>query len=101
MGRLTAQLLKTPGIVATHLLQGRPDASGGVTAEKTLRGQPDQIAEWILMIESVGPDALLALRSSGSGNAGLVTAGAAPTIVRGCYQLQFDLSKAALARADG
>jgi hypothetical protein len=101
MGRLMAQLLETPGIVAAHLLQGRPDASGGVTAEKTLRGQPDQIAEWILLIEAVGSDYLFALRSRDASDAAFIAAGAAPTIVRGCYQLQFDLSKAALARADG
>src|SRR5215468_7050733 len=34
MGRLMAQLLETPGIVAAHMLQGRPDASGGASAEK-------------------------------------------------------------------
>jgi hypothetical protein len=99
MGRLMAQLLEAPGIVAAHLLQGRPDASGGVTAEKTLRGQPDQIAEWILLIEAVGSDYLFALRG-GAADAALIAAGAAPTIVRGCYQLQFDLSKAELERAD-
>jgi hypothetical protein len=100
MGRLMAQLLEAPGIVAAHLLKGRSDASSGVSAEKTLRGQPDQIADWILLIEGVGPDPLLAVRSSGSAAAALVAAGAAPTIARGCYQLQFDLSKTVLARND-
>ena len=99
MGQLAAQLLEAPGVVAAHLLQGRPDASGGVTAEKTLRGQPDQIAEWILLIEAVGSDYLFALRSDAP-DAALIAAGAAPAIARGCYQLQFDLSKAELARTD-
>jgi hypothetical protein len=100
MSRFMAGLIEAPGIVAAHLLQGRPDASGGGSAEKTLRGQPDQIAAWILLIEAVGRDALFALRSSGSADAALIAAGAAPTIARGCYQLQFDLSKAELARTD-
>jgi hypothetical protein len=100
MSRLMARLVEAPGIVVAHLLQGRSDASGGASAEKILRGQPDQIADWILLIEAVGPDALFALRSSGSADAALIAAGAAPTIARGCYQLQFDLSKAELARTD-
>jgi hypothetical protein len=100
MGRLMAQLLEVPGIVAAHPLQGRSAASGGASAEKILRGQPDQIADWILLIEAVGSDALLALRSSGSADAALITAGCAPTIARGCYQLQFDLSKTEFARTD-
>jgi len=100
MGRLMPQLLEAPGIVAAHLLQGRPDASGGATAEKILRGQPDQVADWILLIEAVGTNALFALRSSGCADADLIAAGAAPTIARGCYQLQFDLSKPELTRSD-
>ena len=100
MGRLTAKLLEAPGIVAAHLLQGRSDASRGVSAEKKLRSQPDQIADWILLIEAVGADPLFAVRSSGSADAALIAAGAALTIARGCYQLQFGLSKPVLARAD-
>ena len=100
MGRLMAQLLEAPGIVAAHLLQGRPDASGGTSAEKVLRGQPDQVADWILLIEAVGSDALIALRGAGSADVALIAAGSAPTIARDCYQLQFDLSTAELARTD-
>jgi hypothetical protein len=94
MGGLMAQLLEAPGIVAAHLLQGRPDASGGATAEKILRGQPDQVADWILLIEAVGSDALFALRSSGSADADLIAAGARPDH---CARL---LSIAILARSD-
>jgi hypothetical protein len=47
-----------------------------------LRGQPDQVADWILLIEAVGSHALFALRSSGSADADLIAAGAAPTIAR-------------------
>lgn len=99
MARLMDQLLEAPGIVAAHLLQGRSDASSGASAEKILRGQPDQVADWILLIEGIGSDALFAMRLGGLGDATLIAAGAAPTIVRGCYQIQFDLSKAELADA--
>jgi hypothetical protein len=54
----------------------------------------------VLLIEAVGTNALFALRSSGSADADLIAAGAAPTIPRGCYQLQFDLSKPELTRSD-
>ncbi len=43
---LGATLLAEAGVVAVHLLEGVGD-SGGATAEKALRGQPDGHAAWI------------------------------------------------------
>ncbi len=54
---LGAALLAEGGVVAVHLLEGVSD-SGGATAEKALRGQPDGHAAWILMIEAVGREAV-------------------------------------------
>jgi hypothetical protein len=46
-------ILQRPAIVGAHLLEGQKSPHDGPTAEKALRGQPDAIADWILLIESV------------------------------------------------
>lgn len=76
------QLAAAPGIVGVHLLRGRPSDSAGGTVEKTLRAQPDHIADGILLIESVDAASVKAA------SAGLALGG-----VRGVYQLQFGLTK--------
>jgi hypothetical protein len=87
-----------PGIVGLHLLEGHVAAGQGDTAEKKLRGAPDRIASWILLIEAVGPEALTAFHSRTGGDRALVSCGAGETIARGIYQMQFALTKAELAR---
>jgi hypothetical protein len=49
--------LREPGIVAVHLLEGRPD-TGGQTAEKALREKPDEQASWILLVEATDREPL-------------------------------------------
>ena len=46
-------LIKEPGIIAAHFLQGDKEASQTETEEKALREKPDQIADWIIFIESI------------------------------------------------
>jgi hypothetical protein len=82
-----------PGIVAAHLLEGEVAASGGATAEKDLRKEPDKVVAWVLLIEAVGPDALRAARAEVSGDALLASCGAPATgLERGLYALQFALA---------
>ena len=82
-----------PGIVGAYLLQGQKAASQGDTAEKKLRGQPDQIADWVVLIEGIEQDNIAAIRRNVAGNDAFIRHGAAPTIERGLYRLQFALTK--------
>jgi hypothetical protein len=86
-------ILAQTGIVGVHLLQGRPSDSRGTTLETTLRGGPDQVADWILLIEAVEPEPVDALRSGAVANEALRACGA-EEIERGLYRLQFALTKA-------
>jgi hypothetical protein len=100
MTGLVAQCVQATGIVAAHLLQGRTQESGSGSVEKKMRARPDEVAEWILLIEGVGVEPLIALRGDICSDAALTGAGAAPAIARGCYQLQFALSRTAPGIAD-
>jgi hypothetical protein len=88
-----------PGIVGAHLLQGQQSASAGDTAEKKLRAQPDQVAEWVVLIEGVEQDALTAIRRDVASNDAFVRQGAKPSIERGLYRLQFALTKTEMETA--
>lgn len=83
------------GIVGVHLLHGRPSDSRGATLETTLRGGPDQVADWILLIEAVEAEPVDALRSSAVSNEALRACGA-DEVERVLYRLQFALTKAEL-----
>lgn len=90
-GGVLPAIQAAPGIVGIHLLQGRRDESAGGTAEKTLRSQADEIADWILLVEAVDAEAILAARSGVAASTALEQAGGAPGCQRGLYQLQFGL----------
>jgi hypothetical protein len=87
-----------PGIVGLHLLRGHAAAGQGDTAEKKLRGVPDKTAAWILLAEASRPEAIEAFRSRTGSHQAMIDCGAADTIVRGMYQMQFALTKAELAK---
>jgi hypothetical protein len=82
-----------PGIVGAYLLQGQKAASQGDTAEKKLRGQPDQVVDWVVLIEAVEPASIEAIRRSAASNDAFIRQGAKPAIERGLYRLQFALTK--------
>ena len=90
--RLLPALVRTEGIAAASLLQAVPLASAGDSAEKKLRRQPDQIADWVLITEAVMPASLMGAARVAALEAGLREAGAQPGWQRGVYQLQFALS---------
>jgi hypothetical protein len=87
-----------PGIVGLHLLEGQTPAAQADTAEKKLRGAPDAVAAWILLVEASRPDSLGAFRAGLGSDDALVACGAGAAIKRGTYQLQFALTKAEIAR---
>lgn len=86
-------LVDASGIVAAHLLRGRADDSSDGTAEKSLRSQPDEIADWIVLVEAVDIASLRLARQHGGSDTALAHAGAAPGFRRGLYQLQFGLNR--------
>jgi hypothetical protein len=97
-GNLLPEILRERGIVAVHLLEGLIAASRAGTAEKSLRSQPDQVADWVVLVEAIDADALTAARKGAAGNAAFHRAGAAQGMLRGIYQLQFSLDRTDLDR---
>lgn len=93
MGAQAERLAEAPGIVAVHLLEGRREASGAGSAEKKLRGGPDRVADWVLLVEAVDEAPLRALRAGESGDAALAAAGAVLPVTRGLYRLQYGLAQ--------
>lgn len=92
-GPLSTALAASPGIVGIHLLQGQTEAGQGETAEKQLRGMPDKVAAWILLIEGSKAEMLIRFRSEGGNNSELARHATASSINRGLYSLQFALTK--------
>jgi hypothetical protein len=88
-----------PGIVGLHLLQGQAASGQGDTEEKKLRGAPDKVASWILLVEACRPDALMQFRSEIGSNDTFVRCDAKDSVARGIYQMQFALTKAEIARS--
>ena len=89
-------LLAQAGVVAVHLLEGVDD-SGGSTAEKALRGQPDGHAAWILMIEAVSREALDGAYAGAASDQALAKLGLLATDGdRGMYRLEYGLSRSQL-----
>jgi hypothetical protein len=97
---LTSQVLRPAscqaGVVGVHLLQGQNAPAAGATAESQLRGAPDEVAPWVLLIEAVEPNVIHALRQNIVHETALRSAGVEHEIKRGMYALQFSLTKAEL-----
>jgi hypothetical protein len=85
---------REPGIVAAHLLEGQPEASSGVSAEKAMRAQPDQVVAWVLLIEAVDRESLYGIRSSFLTDQRLRDLGVDGNLDRGTYAYQFGLAHA-------
>jgi hypothetical protein len=97
--QLVPQVVDAPGFVAIHLLKGDADASRLPTAEKRLRDNADDVAEWILLIEAIDSAALRDMRSSVTSPEALLKAGVHPTMQVGIYLLQYALSASQLSPA--
>jgi hypothetical protein len=96
MTGLLPDLLATWGIMGVHLLEGMPNESGGATAEKALRGVPDQTVDWVLLVEGIDAEPLLGLRQGALAADELARRGVAPGADRGLYRFQYGLTKAEL-----
>jgi hypothetical protein len=96
--QLLSDVAATAGITGAHLLQGLPPATNTPTAELKLRGRPDETVSWILLIEAVGPEIILRLRTGILNDGQLRERGAADPIQRGICRLQFSLAKTDLIK---
>jgi hypothetical protein len=81
------------GIVAAHFLKGQADRSRRDTTESALRGSPDRLVDWVVLIEGAEAESLRAIRNTKVWGESL--GGAA--VERGIYRLQYALSREDLA----
>lgn len=82
-------------VVGVHLLEGQRGKGNGETAETRLRGGSDEVASWVLLVETVRSEAVEYLRRDLLCEEKLADAGAA-AVRRGLYALQFSLAKSEL-----
>lgn len=89
-------LAARPGLNAAHLLFGDEAASNVQTEEKAIRGAPDEVADWIILVEgydaSAVEAALAELNSAGDGR-GLRDHGAAAGAAFGLYTLDYAIAE--------
>jgi hypothetical protein len=90
-------VLEIPGVVGYHLLQGDAAASSQKTAEKTLRDKADDVAAWILLIETVDVQVVGRLDEGLRFADRLIACGAEPAMRTGTYVLQYALSASQLS----
>jgi hypothetical protein len=91
-----ARVQEAKGVVAAHLLEGRHDTSKVKAAEKALMAEPDRLADWIILTETLTPDVAKALYKEVLTDRSLVECGASGDIARSVYTLDFALAKADL-----
>lgn len=98
LGTVMGKLQASPSIVAVHLLEGQ-GGGGGATAEKALRSEPDQTADWILLVEAVEAAPLEAALSAHAAPETLSPFTSSYDTARDCgiYQLQYGLAKGQIA----
>jgi len=99
MEEVIGALSEAPSIVAVHLLEGRGGGGSGQTAEKELRGGPDETVDWVLLVEAadLAPlDAALDRHASAQALDG-IAAGFEPARDCGIYRFQFGLASNQLA----
>ena len=99
MAELMDALSQAPSIVAVHLLEGQGGGGNGQTAEKELRGKPDETVDWILLVEAVEMAPLEAARDRHVFEQvlGEIATGFEPARDHGIYRFQFGLASGQLA----
>jgi len=80
------------GLNAAHLLIADADASALPTEEKAIRRAPDEVADWVLLVEGYDQAAAEQALASLNGAGGLIDHGATAGSGFGLYTLDFALS---------
>ena len=81
------------GLCGAHLLIGDRAVSQTRTQEKVLRGEPDAVADWVVLVEGYDRAAVEFALSELIGTQGLVAHGATEKATTGLYSLDFTLGE--------
>lgn len=81
------------GLVAAHLLRDAGPAQGAQTVEQKIRGG-DNSADWTVLVNGYGTDAVARLAAQELNDAALVAHGAAPGSIARAYSLAYLLTAA-------
>ena len=81
------------GLCGAHLVIGDRAVSQTRTQEKVLRGEPDAVADWVVLVEGYDRAAVEFALFELIGTQGLVAHGAAETTTSGLYSLDFTLGE--------
>jgi hypothetical protein len=94
--RLMPELASLSGICGVHLMSADQAASHQGSQEKSIRGAPDAVADWVLLVEAYEPGALAEARTDFLDPA-LEAAGLSRTTSTHIYRLDFTLNQDELA----
>lgn len=92
VGEVLPGLAQKPGLVSAVLLEADEAASRTETEEKRLRGQPDNIADWVILVDGYDTEGVKSLRDGELSQARLEEHGAAPAQTAGVYRLVHSMS---------
>jgi hypothetical protein len=97
VGGVLPGLAQKPGLVSATLLEGDEAASRTETEEKRLRSRPDDIADWVILVDGYDAEAVKSLCDGELSQARLEEHGAAPGQTVGVYILAHTISNGDLA----
>ncbi len=83
------RLMALDGVAAAHVLRGEADRTRRNTTESALRGQPDRLVDWVVLIEGAEPDDVRAAADAALWRETLREV----VPERGLYRLQYTLSR--------
>ncbi len=89
-------LVRKPGILGAHLVEGEPTTSGQETVEKRLRADKNAFVDWVILVGGYDSEALAAVRTEPLSEASLAGHGAASSQLRGIYRLVHCVTEADL-----
>ena len=87
------ELASRAGLCGAHLLIGDRAVSQTRTQEKVLRGEPDSVADWVVLVEGYDRPSVERARSELDGTLGLAAHGADEMAITGLYSLDFTLGE--------
>ncbi len=85
--KVKAKLAKEPGLVGATLLEGDEAASRTETEEKRLRSRPDDIADWVILVDGYDAEVVKSVRNGEFSHAQFEEHGATPVQTVGIYNL--------------
>ncbi len=96
VGGVLPGLAQKPGLVSASLLEGDEAASRIETEEKRLRGRPDDIADWVILVDGYDAEAVKSVRDGELSQARLEEHGATQVQTVGVYYLAHSVNESEL-----